>query len=269
MRWAIGWAAGTIFLISFVIIIPDAACSSFVGVVSDPSGAAIQDANVTVTNTDNGASIKTVTNAAGAYFADDPPGGTYSISVEAKKFVNMIKKRIRYVPSGQIHVNFPMTPVNEADVVEIDLSKEAIIKWISEDKARIESGLNKNNTSDAINGDKDTQDVKHEKLLIPADLDIVYAFIGIGKIISIDAQRAYDEIMVVQVGDRQIKISNFCTLIKYESSSPGIQVSSGGKFDLCTRLNSFSQFHAGDNVKITYERGLAQIKLEQAGDKPQ
>jgi hypothetical protein len=118
-------------------------------------------------------------------------------------------------------------------------------------------------------GNKDAQNDKHEKVLSPSDPDIVYMFIGIGKIVSIDAQPGHgghDDIMVVQMGDQKIKISNFCSLINYESSSPGITVS--GNFDFCTRLKGFNEFHIGDIVRITYERGLAQIKLEQASDNP-
>ena len=114
--------------------------------------------------------------------------------------------------------------------------------------------------SSNIIGNNDAQNAKHEKVLSPSDLDIVYMFIGIGEIVSIDAQPGHgghDDIMVVQMGDHKIKISNFCSLINYESSSPGITVSDS--FDFCTRLKSFDEFHIGDIVRITYERGLAQI----------
>jgi hypothetical protein len=238
MKWAIGWAAVTIVIISLAINVPDAACSSLTGIVTDSSGAAIQGANVIITNTDTGASVRTgtntaantagiyhardrtITNAAGVYYADELSGGRYSVSVEAEKFVKTIKENI-YVPAElQRRVDFVMKLADgETDVVEIDLQKEE---------------LNRS-----------------ESIVLPQGEKLTIVLIG--KIESI-----IPGVVTVMVEDaRKFKINNICSLIK--DASPGLRI--GGDFDFCTRLKDFNQFHIGDTVKITHVRDPQLIEL--------
>src|SRR5262249_34886698 len=56
------------------------------GVVTDPSGAAIPNAKVTVTNVGTNLSVTTTTNQSGLYVARELPIGTYKITVEAPGF---------------------------------------------------------------------------------------------------------------------------------------------------------------------------------------
>ena len=59
------------------------------GTVTDPSGAAVPNANVTLKNNDTGATQNTTTNSTGAYrFALLNPG-SYSLSVKAPGFQGM------------------------------------------------------------------------------------------------------------------------------------------------------------------------------------
>src|SRR2546430_2317875 len=58
----------------------------FTGIVTDPSGAAIPNAKVTVTNMGTNLSVTTTTNQSGLYTARELPIGTYKISAEAKGF---------------------------------------------------------------------------------------------------------------------------------------------------------------------------------------
>src|SRR5947208_2711432 len=58
----------------------------FTGIVTDPSGAAIPNAKVTVTNIGTNLSVTTTTNQSGLYTARELPIGTYKISAEAKGF---------------------------------------------------------------------------------------------------------------------------------------------------------------------------------------
>src|SRR5881396_1674476 len=58
----------------------------FTGTVTDPSGAAIPDAKVTVTNMGTNLSVTTTSNQSGVYTVRELPVGTYKISAEAKGF---------------------------------------------------------------------------------------------------------------------------------------------------------------------------------------
>src|SRR5581483_2966706 len=58
----------------------------FTGTVTDPSGAAVPNAKVTVTNLGTNYSVTATTNQTGNYTASQLPPGTYKITVEAPGF---------------------------------------------------------------------------------------------------------------------------------------------------------------------------------------
>jgi hypothetical protein len=64
---------------------------SITGTVTDPTGARIADAHITVTNQDTGVSRKTTTRADGVYGVSDLAPGSYRVSVEASGF-NLLER---------------------------------------------------------------------------------------------------------------------------------------------------------------------------------
>ena len=56
------------------------------GTVTDPSGAAIANAKVTVTNPATGLNVSTTTNASGNFTVRELPIGTYKVVTEASGF---------------------------------------------------------------------------------------------------------------------------------------------------------------------------------------
>src|SRR6266478_9206651 len=58
----------------------------FTGTVTDPSGAAIANANITVTNVGTDLSVTTTTNSTGLFVVKELPVGTYKIVAEAGGF---------------------------------------------------------------------------------------------------------------------------------------------------------------------------------------
>ncbi|MGB6828858.1 MAG: carboxypeptidase-like regulatory domain-containing protein, partial [Terracidiphilus sp.] len=64
------------------------------GTVTDPSGAAVSGAKVTVTNTDTGTQSSTVATDAGVYTIPDLPAGKYSVTVSAAGFEGLIRNGI-------------------------------------------------------------------------------------------------------------------------------------------------------------------------------
>src|SRR5260370_29086803 len=59
---------------------------SIVGTVTDPTGAVVSKANVTVTNTSTGLSRQTSADDAGYYSIPNLPQGTYDLAVSAAGF---------------------------------------------------------------------------------------------------------------------------------------------------------------------------------------
>ena len=77
-------------LFSLLVLVLGAAAQvqngQFTGTVTDPSGAAIGGAKVTVTNLGTNLSVTTTTNQSGDYAVKELPVGAYKIAVEAKGF---------------------------------------------------------------------------------------------------------------------------------------------------------------------------------------
>src|SRR5579863_3019645 len=67
---------------------------SISGIVTDPSGANVSGAKVTVTNTAMGTQNSTVTTDAGVYTIPDLPAGQYSITVIAPSFTTLVRNGI-------------------------------------------------------------------------------------------------------------------------------------------------------------------------------
>src|SRR6266516_7582629 len=66
----------------------------FTGTVTDPSGAAIPNVKVTVTNMGTNLSVSTTTNQSGLYTAKELPVGTYKITAEAKGFKTITNNNV-------------------------------------------------------------------------------------------------------------------------------------------------------------------------------
>src|SRR6516225_2415008 len=56
------------------------------GTVTDPSGAAVAGAKVTITRTDTGVETNATTNSSGAYNSGSITAGNYTVKVQAKGF---------------------------------------------------------------------------------------------------------------------------------------------------------------------------------------
>jgi hypothetical protein len=76
------------------------------GTITDPSGAAISNAKITVTNTDRNAVLRTVnTSGEGVYSAPLLPVGTYALKVEAKGFVTQQRQNIHLNANDKLTIN--------------------------------------------------------------------------------------------------------------------------------------------------------------------
>jgi hypothetical protein len=91
----------------------------FTGVVTDPSGAAIANAKVTVTNLGTNQSVTLTTNQAGLYNARELPVGTYKITVEAPGFKTASNANLALSAGTVSRVDFGMQLGQAREVVEV------------------------------------------------------------------------------------------------------------------------------------------------------
>jgi hypothetical protein len=89
------------------------------GTVTDPSGAVIPNAAVTVRNTGTGEDRKFDTNGSGLYAAFALPVGRYEISVAAAGFKKTTRPDIQLNVADQLAVNFTLQVGTEAETIEV------------------------------------------------------------------------------------------------------------------------------------------------------
>src|SRR5437763_938981 len=81
-------------MVSWAPLLAQTTTGSIVGTVSDPSGAVISGAAVTITNMDTGIAVKTTTDSSGSYVVTPLAIGRYSVTVEAAGFKKSLRTDI-------------------------------------------------------------------------------------------------------------------------------------------------------------------------------
>ena len=90
------------------------------GVVSDPAGAVIPQAQVTITNTDTGLVRSVTTNDLGEYIAPDLPNGNYRIVVKQANFKESIVSNVELHVASTALVNVQMQMGNTSEQITVE-----------------------------------------------------------------------------------------------------------------------------------------------------
>ena len=98
----------------------------FSGTVTDPSGAAVPNAKVTITNTATNLSVTVTTNSTGSYTARELPVGTYKITIEASGFKTFSDVGVALNAGSIAHVDAKMTLGQAREVVEVTGQEVAV-----------------------------------------------------------------------------------------------------------------------------------------------
>ena len=98
---------------------------SVVGIVSDPSGAVVAGARVTVTNLSTGQRISLTTNNAGAFNSGALVPGNYAAKVTAKGF-SSVETRVTVLVGNTATVNVKLQIGQESQVVEVQSTTVAV-----------------------------------------------------------------------------------------------------------------------------------------------
>ena len=91
----------------------------FTGVVTDPSGAAIANAKVTITNMATNLTVSATTNQAGLYTVKELPIGLYKITVEAAGFKTSSHANVTLNAGTSEHVDFKMELGQTKEIIEV------------------------------------------------------------------------------------------------------------------------------------------------------
>src|SRR4029077_21272471 len=91
----------------------------FTGTVTDPTGAAIANAKVTVTNPATDLNFTATTNSGGSYTVREVPAGVYKITVEAAGFRTVSNAGVTANAGTIAHVDFKLQIGNASEVIEV------------------------------------------------------------------------------------------------------------------------------------------------------
>src|SRR5271165_330410 len=91
----------------------------FTGTVTDPSGAAIANARITVKNPATDFSTSTTTNSSGNYTVKELPVGSYKITIEAPGFKTESSTGVAINAGTISHVDFKLQIGKTSEVVEV------------------------------------------------------------------------------------------------------------------------------------------------------
>ena len=78
---------------------------SVTGTITDTSGAAVPGATVTITNTETGLELTSVTDETGAYTVRNVPGGNYTLKASLQGFKEFVQTSIPVVVGGIVRIN--------------------------------------------------------------------------------------------------------------------------------------------------------------------
>jgi len=124
-------AAFSPWILSLVILVFSATVfaqttAKVLGTVTDPSGAAVVGAKVTVKNSARGIERTTQSNATGAYEVDALPPGTYDVQVQMNGFSTELAKDVVVEVNNNVVQNFGLKVASTSDVVTVEASAPLI-----------------------------------------------------------------------------------------------------------------------------------------------
>ncbi len=115
-----------IFLGNCTLLAQVTASGNISGVVTDPTGAAVVGASVTVTSTATNAQRKTVTNGSGEYRFDLLPAGAYQLEVDASGFSHAQVKGLQVLVGTTATINVPVTAGQVSQTVEVTVGNQLV-----------------------------------------------------------------------------------------------------------------------------------------------
>ena len=108
-----------ILLLSSSPVLAQVDQGAITGLVTDSSGAVVSNAQVTLTNTDNGLVQQTATSSSGEYTFSPVRIGNYSISATSQGFATTTQKDLKVSVQQRLAVNLQLKPGSTTETVEV------------------------------------------------------------------------------------------------------------------------------------------------------
>lgn len=143
--------ASRFICLTLLAILALAQNSGIQGLVLDPTGAAVPDASVTITNVDTGVTTTVRTNERGFYTAPLLPQGTYRISVEKTGFSSVSRDNLKLDVNQTLRADFELKVGTVAETIEVSAaaalleSETTSMGQVIENKRIVEMPLNLRN----------------------------------------------------------------------------------------------------------------------------
>ncbi|HEU5404119.1 MAG TPA: TonB-dependent receptor [Terriglobales bacterium] len=119
-RWLAVLAASAVFvLVASIPMFGQAVYGSIIGTATDPQGAAVPNATVTVTNVRKGTSDTTTTNESGNYSATHLIPDVYNVRIEAKGFKTVEQKNVSVSADSAAKVDLQVQLGQASETVEV------------------------------------------------------------------------------------------------------------------------------------------------------
>ena len=118
-----------VVLCLFAFLLPSGAqttAGAIVGTVTDPSGAVIGGANITVTKVDTGIAVKATSDASGEYVVTPLSVGRYSVTVEATGFKRYVRSEIQLNVQDRLRVDAKLEVGAVTDTIEVAAAAPAL-----------------------------------------------------------------------------------------------------------------------------------------------
>jgi len=116
----------TIILLLALTAAAQTTTGNLTGTVTDPNGAVVSNATVTVTNQETGAARNTVSNESGVFDFETLQPGKYNVTIEAKGFKKVISRDITVSVAQTTQVNIPLEIGVAGETVTVTASQEVI-----------------------------------------------------------------------------------------------------------------------------------------------
>ncbi len=117
---------------------------SIFGTITDPAGAVISGAKVTITSSDRGTVVSTTTNESGNYSQTHLASGNYSVEFEAAGFQRYVQKEVEVSVDRSTRVDAQLTVGQVSEQVSVSAAAPALVT----DRAEVSTGLDSKQVRD-------------------------------------------------------------------------------------------------------------------------
>src|SRR6266478_9681824 len=120
LRTSLAIAVGVMLLSFTPLLHAQVDTGSILGTVSDPSGAVIHDANITLTNEGTNSKLTTTAGEDGSYKFTPVRIGSYTVSASLQGFQTMTQRNVTVNVGAAVVIDFTLKPGQVTETVEVE-----------------------------------------------------------------------------------------------------------------------------------------------------